>query len=321
MTCRWSKAPVFAAPFTPGHRADASAYRRMRTASRTAVALLAALGVLCAASELRAQQPQRIMETVTSADGTTIACWRSGSGPPLLLVHGATADHSTTWRYVLPELERYFTVNAMDRRGRGGSGDGPEYSLSREAEDVAAVAYAIGERVSVVGHSYGALAAFEASLLAPSIGRLILYEGVPVRGSELYAPDIIGRLDTLLGDGDMDALLEALFRDIVEMPSEEVELLRTQEAWTTRLRNVHTMPRELRAETGYVFDPARFLRLTAPTLFLVGSESPVRELANARALSAALPDATIAILPGQQHAAMYTAPDEFAEVVRRFLQE
>ena len=33
-------------------------------------------------------------ETVTSANGTPIAYWRSGEGPPLVLVHGATADHS-----------------------------------------------------------------------------------------------------------------------------------------------------------------------------------------------------------------------------------
>lgn len=45
------------------------------------------------------------MQTVTSFDGTRIAFWRSGHGPPLLLVHGATADHTTTWRFVLPALE------------------------------------------------------------------------------------------------------------------------------------------------------------------------------------------------------------------------
>ena len=58
------------------------------------------------------------METVRSADGTQIAFRRSGSGPPLVLVHGSTADH-TRWAGVLPDLERAFTVIAMDRRGRG----------------------------------------------------------------------------------------------------------------------------------------------------------------------------------------------------------
>ena len=33
-------------------------------------------------------------ETVTSRDGTPIAYRRSGHGPPLVLVHGTSADHS-----------------------------------------------------------------------------------------------------------------------------------------------------------------------------------------------------------------------------------
>lgn len=63
-------------------------------------------------------------DLVASRDGTPIAVWRRGSGPALLLVHGTVADHSTTWRRVVPILERRFTVHAMDRRGRGESGDG-----------------------------------------------------------------------------------------------------------------------------------------------------------------------------------------------------
>jgi pimeloyl-ACP methyl ester carboxylesterase len=31
---------------------------------------------------------------VFSPDGTTIAVWTSGDGPPLVMVHGAMADHS-----------------------------------------------------------------------------------------------------------------------------------------------------------------------------------------------------------------------------------
>jgi pimeloyl-ACP methyl ester carboxylesterase len=67
------------------------------------------------------------LDTAISTDGTRIAFWRSGSGLPLLLVHGATADHTTTWRIVLPALEERFAVSAMDRRGRGDSGDSASY--------------------------------------------------------------------------------------------------------------------------------------------------------------------------------------------------
>jgi pimeloyl-ACP methyl ester carboxylesterase len=76
------------------------------------------------------------MEKIVSRDGTPIAFWRSGSGPPLVLVHGTTADH-TRWVRVSPLFEERHTVHAMDRRGRGGSGDAAAYAIEREAEDVA----------------------------------------------------------------------------------------------------------------------------------------------------------------------------------------
>jgi pimeloyl-ACP methyl ester carboxylesterase len=64
---------------------------------------------------------------VQSRDGTEIAYWTTGHGPPLVLVHGTPADH-TRWWPLLPHLERHFTVHAIDRRGRGASGDSPEYT-------------------------------------------------------------------------------------------------------------------------------------------------------------------------------------------------
>ena len=260
------------------------------------------------------------MHRVDSRDGTRIAFWRSGSGPAVLLVHGATADHTTTWRYVRPELERRFTVYAMDRRGRGGSGDSSSYDLQREAEDVAAVAGSIGEPVGVVGHSYGALCAIEAALLTDNVRRLVLYEGVPLRGTELYAPGLIDHLGAMHAAGDMEAVLVAMYRDLVGMPPEEIELLRAQgDAWRVRLANVATLPRELRAEERYRFVPDRFRHMRASTLLVVGGDSHPRELANATGVAAALPDARVVTLEGQQHAAMYTAPDVFVREVVRFL--
>jgi peptide-methionine (S)-S-oxide reductase len=98
----------------------------------------------CSRMTAPAQQESPVMATITSKDGTRIAYSRSGSGPPLVLVHGTTADH-TRWARVLPELEPHFTVYAMDRRGRGGSGDAADYAIEREFEDVAAVVDAIGD--------------------------------------------------------------------------------------------------------------------------------------------------------------------------------
>lgn len=261
------------------------------------------------------------MRTIESSDGTRIAFWRSGDGPPLLLVHGATADHATTWRLVLPELERRFTVYAMDRRGRGASGDAPVYDLLREAEDVAGVIDAIGGPVNVIGHSYGGLCALEASLLTTNLRRLVLYEGVPLRGADLYPPGIIDRLETLLGAGDAEGVLVTMYRDLVEMSSEDIGLLRGQhDAWAARLRNAPTVPRELKGEQGYVFQAGRFVGMRTPTLLLVGGDSPARESVHAEGVAAALPDARVVALPGQQHAAMHTAPGSFVDAIVRFLE-
>src|SRR5215207_6360472 len=138
-----------------------------------------ARGKECAEMPARAE----IKTNVASRDGTDIAYWSSGGGPPLVLAHGAPADH-TRWRPLLPFLEQHVTVHAIDRRGRGASGNAPEYSLEREYEDVAAVVDAVaatsGEQVDVYGHSHGGIVAFGAATLTGNIRRLVLYDGRPV---------------------------------------------------------------------------------------------------------------------------------------------
>src|SRR3970040_231447 len=108
----------------------------------------------------------------TSKDGTPIACEKTGSGPPLVLVHGTTANH-TRWAPVLPALSKRFSVYACDRRGRGASGDASPYALEREFEDVAAVVDGIGGPVDLLGHSYGAICSLEAAALSREPRRLV----------------------------------------------------------------------------------------------------------------------------------------------------
>ena len=76
------------------------------------------------------------VQHATSADGTRIGYVTSGTGPPLVMVHGATADHTALSR-VVPLLESDYTVHAVDRRGRGLSGDSAPYDISLEYADVA----------------------------------------------------------------------------------------------------------------------------------------------------------------------------------------
>src|SRR5215470_736183 len=75
-----------------------------------------------------------LMETVASADGTTIAYDRHGDGPPLITAAGAFCSRLTTDPLARALAER-FTVLNYDRRGRGDSGDTAPYAVEREIED------------------------------------------------------------------------------------------------------------------------------------------------------------------------------------------
>jgi pimeloyl-ACP methyl ester carboxylesterase len=265
------------------------------------------------------RQEGTIVENVKSNDGTPIAYRRSGKGTPLVLVHGTTADH-TRWTPVLPALEQDFTVYAMDRRGRGESGDAEPYALEREFEDVAAVVNAAGPQVKLLGHSYGALCAMEAALRTPHLHRLVLYEPVfPVDGIEMYPPGAREKLQALLTQGDRDLLLVTFFRDIVQVPEEQIDLLRAEPAWQGRLAAAHTVVREL-ADADYVFDPTRFRRLAVPTLLLVGENSPPVLKKPTERVAAALPNSRVVVMPGQGHIAMRTAPELFLREVIGFLE-
>jgi pimeloyl-ACP methyl ester carboxylesterase len=262
---------------------------------------------------------ERQAATVQASDGTTIGYWRSGDGPPLLLVHGAAADHGR-WRPVLPALETRFTVYAVDRRGRGASSDGSSYDVAHEFADVVAVVEAIGGPVDVLGHSYGALCALEAALLTPAIRRLVLYEPpIPVAGQAIYPPGVVDQLEAQLAAGDRDGVVETTMREVAGLPAETVAHLRTLPPWQARVAAAHTIPRELRATDTYRFAPERFQRVEVPTLLLLGGASPPVFAAGTHALAAALPDARVVVMPGQGHAAMDTATELFTTEVLRFL--
>jgi pimeloyl-ACP methyl ester carboxylesterase len=68
---------------------------------------------------------------VRSADGTSLAVWTDGDGPPIVLVHGSIADH-TTLTPLSHELCNSMATFSMDRRGFVASGATPPYSIERD---------------------------------------------------------------------------------------------------------------------------------------------------------------------------------------------
>ena len=258
--------------------------------------------------------------TVTTEGGMRLAYKRSGKGPPLMLVHGTAADHSR-WSPVLPALEEHFTVYAIDRRGRGRSGDGDDYAVEGEFEDVAAVVDSIGEPVNLLGHSYGGLLVLEAALLTRNVQRLVLYDpGIEVAGEEIYPQEVIERMDALLEAEDRDGVVETTMCEVAGLSPEVVEYMRSLPVWHARVEAAHTIPRELRAVKSYRFDPERFENLGTPTLLLAGGESPAALRKAAEVVDEALSNSRIVVMDRQGHSAMDTGTDLFTAEVLRFLE-
>lgn len=262
---------------------------------------------------------QRRLETVKSADGTLVAAERGGSGPPMLLVHGTSASR-VRWAALRPLLEAHFTVWAMDRRGRGDSGDAEAYAIEREFEDVVAMAAAIADPVILFGHSYGGLCALGAVGQIRNLAALILYEA-PVRDGDGVPEDVIARMEAALAAGDREAVLTIFFREVVRARNEDLAALRASPAWPARIAAAHTLPRELRAVEIFSLAATHPERIAVPTLLLCGADSPPFFTEAMARLAGAIPTAGSVALAGQQHVAMDTAPQLLTDTVVDFWRE
>lgn len=267
-----------------------------------------------------------IQTNVTSTDGTSIAVFVSGSGRPLVLLPGTTADH-TTWRLAAPRLSRKVAVHAVDRRGYGDSGDDLDYSLAREYDDAVAVidaaAAAASTPVDLLGHSFGGNVAFGAISRTDNVRRLVLYEGWPTPNAAHRAvdPELLDRLESLLAASRNEQLLETFYRDVVQMTEAELDGLRAAPTWPARVAAAGAIPRELCAFQADAFDPAVAAAINVPVLLMVGSDSPAELRADPEVLAATLPDARLVVLRGQAHLAYLTDPDRFASRVLEFLAD
>jgi pimeloyl-ACP methyl ester carboxylesterase len=113
--------------------------------------------------------------SVFSRDGTRIGCRRFGSGPDVLIVHGAM-ETSESHTELAELLANDFTVWLPDRRGRGLSGPfAADYCLAREVEDVEAVLSAVGAE-RVFGVSAGAVVSLAAARTLQQVKKLAIWE-------------------------------------------------------------------------------------------------------------------------------------------------
>lgn len=258
----------------------------------------------------------KTVESVSSADGTTIAFQRTGHGPAVVLVSGALWDRHST-ESLAAELAPSFTVYEYDRRGRGDSGDTGPYAIERELEDLAAVLAVTGDQPFVFGHSSGAILGLEAAARRLPLAKLAAYEPPFIVDDQRVRPpaDLGDRLADLVGAGRRDDAVKLFLTEAVQLSPETLGAVERGPAWPAMTAVAHTLPYDVALSNHSELPADRVASITVPTLVLGGGNSPGWFQATVATVAATIPGAEHRFLDGQDHGA---APEVLAPVLVEF---
>jgi pimeloyl-ACP methyl ester carboxylesterase len=242
---------------------------------------------------------QATVGTVGSADGTSVAFERTGTGPALILVDAALGFRGFGPMGELAGLMAGdFTVFTYDRRGRGESTDTPPYAVDREVEDLAALIEEAGGSAFVYGFSSGAVLGLHAAA-----------RGLPMRKLGLLEPPIL--LDDQPEEGDLGAEIAELvaagrwgdavehFNRSIGVPEEMVAGMRDAPYWPALEAAAHTLVYDTAITSSVT--PEMLSTISTPTL-VVGSEASGEYLqSSGRAVAEGVSNGRYVALKGEWH--------------------
>jgi pimeloyl-ACP methyl ester carboxylesterase len=269
---------------------------------------------------------------MSSGSPLSLAADVTGTGPPLVCLHGFGANRFT-WRHLVEPLAPRFTVTCLDLKGFGQSPKPRDraYGLRDHAELVTAYFQAHDLRdVTLVGHSFGGIVALAVTLglceEEPGRIRALVLIGTPAYPQPL--PWFI-RLVRTPGLGPLALravparvqvrrILEAAYHDPRRIPPEAVT------AYTRALHRPGTYGGIVR--TARHFTPSaldgllpRYATLRVPTLLLWGRHDRIVPLTMGERLTRALPDAELAVIEHAGHLPQEETPEQVVEVLGGFL--
>lgn len=268
------------------------------------------------------------------ARGVRLHYVERGSGPPVVLVHGALTMLQDFTASALPDMiARKGHVIMVDRPGYGFSTRPRRMgSPDEQARVLRAGLHALGvERPVIVGHSFGATVALAyASLFPDEIAGIVFTSGVafPVPRADL-APFM---LPALPGIGPLltQSVLLPLYRLILP-PTVALTFApqRVPEAFKRAVPNEMMLRRsQLRAAAedfaalvpGVAAMVSRYPRIDLPVAVVAGDKDQIAyPRVHAVPLAETLPDATLRLAPGIGHMVQHGRPDLIMEAIDEVL--
>ncbi len=258
----------------------------------------------------------------------------AGEGPAVLLIHGM-AGSARTWRHVMPELARRYTVLAPDLLGHGESAKpAGDYSLGAHASSLRdlLVALDVGA-VTVVGQSLGGGVAMQLAYQHPELCERLVLVGSGGLGREV---SWMVRVFALPGaEYVMPAVFPSFVRDagskvLSWFESRGIRAPHFEEMWHSYAslvdaENRQAFVRTLRA----VVDPGGqavsakdrlYLAAAVPTLIVWGDRDPVIPVQHAYDAHAAMPCSRLEIFEGVGHFPHVEDPRRFVEILSDFVE-
>lgn len=284
-----------------------------------------------------------IIQSVTSADGTTLGYRCLGSGPGVLLLHGGM-ESSVDHLELAERLSARFTVVLPDRRGRGLSGPmSSGEAIDRELQDLAAVLDHSGATMAF-GISSGAIVLLQAAHRLDRFTRLAVMEPpLPVNGewASGWTPErFLESYRTRVAAGDLSGAA-AFGLKVTQMGP---AFLHKSPEWLLKSASAFALWREgrrgdqdrtgqreliptLLEDIGLIIEAQHdwdaFKRTRADVLILAGSLSPDYLQRSTAQLQSVFPGAHTVTIQGAGHGASGNAnrggkPDEVARALADF---
>jgi non-heme chloroperoxidase len=266
-------------------------------------------------------------ETVTADDGERLHVHVCGSGSPLLLLHGWTANHAS-WAPLVAPLSRHYRLLRPDARGHGGCAlsVNHEPDVKRLARDVINLLDQFQiERVAAVGHSMGALTLWQCiqDFGTTRFSHLAFIDQSPkLMTDDSWHAGIYGDFDSARAQRFIDDLeadfVEAVLRLIAFGLNDKARetYLRNSSGWrTTReaLRNINP-PSAIAIWKSLVAADYRDVLQTieVPTLLAYGTASNFYPRETAQFVASRIPQAHLSFYEGADHCPHLLDPDRFA---------
>jgi pimeloyl-ACP methyl ester carboxylesterase len=261
------------------------------------------------------------------SSGGAVRWDRTGSGPPLVLLHG-TPFSSYVWRRIAPVLARRWTVYAWDMLGYGASEKraGQDVSLAAQTRLFAELLdhWQLDEP-AVVAHDFGGLVSLRALLLERRRYRcLALVDPVALTPSgspffrvvQEHSP-VFEQLPAYIHE----AIVRAYIGNASHGPLPAETLTALTQPWLGEDGQPAFYRQIAQFDERYIEEVApRYGELDLPVLVVWGREDAWIPVAKGRELSAAIPGAELHVLDGAGHLVQENAGEALTERLELFLR-